>query len=55
MAEKRKKAGANCVIRKYNCVIFTNYEYYYGYQIKDELSGTQGRRGDIRNACRIFV
>jgi hypothetical protein len=44
---------ANCVIRKYNCVIFKNY--YYGYQIKDELSGIQGRRGEIRNACRIFV
>jgi transposase InsO family protein len=38
---------------KIKFVIFANY--YYGYEIKGELSGTQGRRGEIRNACRIFV
>jgi len=49
----KKRGWSKLPNTKIQFVILTNYNY--DCQIKDELSGTQGRRGEIRNACRIFV
>jgi len=50
---EKKRGWSKLRNTKIQFVIFT--KYYYVYQIKDELSCTQGRCGEIRNAYRIFV